>query len=161
MPVNNIVINTSPLILLFNSDLAFILPAMFNEIVVPDAVWNEIVNSKSYDIAKQSLPDASWIKTVSATPVKEVVRQRLGKGETEVIGFAFKNRDYTPMLDDKAAKKCSMALGLHTLGTGSVLILAKENGIIDSVEKCLIKLRHSGMWISDEIIHLLKRKAGE
>jgi len=54
-----------------------------------------------------------------------------------------------------------MTLGIYTLGTGSVLILAKEKGIIDSVEKSLIKLRHSGMWISDAIIQLLKRKARE
>ena len=96
-----------------------------------------------------------------ATPVEKVVRQNLGKGETEVISFAFDNRDYTPMLDDRAAIKYSMTLGIYTLGTGSVLILAKEKGIIDSVEKSLIKLRHSGMWISDAIIQLLKRKARE
>jgi len=68
MPVDKIVINASPLILLFNSDLAFILPEIFNEIVVPDAVWNEIVIPVSYDKAKQSLPDTPWIKSVSATP---------------------------------------------------------------------------------------------
>jgi len=161
MPVDKIVINASPLILLFNSELSFILPAMFNEIVIPDAVWNEIVNSGSYDKAKQMLPDTPWIKSVSARPVEEVVRWSLGKGETEVISFAFDNRNYIPMLDDKAAKKCSTALSIYTLGTGSALILAKEKGLIDSVEKCLNKLRHSGMWISDTIIQLLKRKAGE
>jgi predicted nucleic acid-binding protein len=42
-----------------------------------------------------------------------------------------------------------------------MLVLAKENGLIDSVEKSLIKLRSSGMWISDHIIELLKEKAGE
>ena len=41
MPVEKIVLNASPLILLCNSELAFILPELFTEIVVPEAVWQE------------------------------------------------------------------------------------------------------------------------
>jgi len=39
MPAANIVLNASPLILLCNSDLSFVLPELFTEIVVPEAVW--------------------------------------------------------------------------------------------------------------------------
>ena len=65
------------------------------------------------------------------------------------------------MLDDSAAKKCAISLNIQTLGTGSILILAKEKGIIDSVEQSLIKLRDSGMWISDSMIRTLKERARE
>jgi predicted nucleic acid-binding protein len=49
VPVNQVVINASPLILLFNSGLSFILADLFDEIVVPEAVWQEITSSVTID----------------------------------------------------------------------------------------------------------------
>jgi predicted nucleic acid-binding protein len=128
---------------------------------VPEAVWGEIANSPSVDKAVQMIPTADWLNKISVNPVPEIVRWDLGNGETEVLGYAFLHQNYTPILDDSAAKKCAISLGLRTIGTGSMLILAKEEGLIDSVEKSLIKLRNSGMWISDHVIKLLKEKVGE
>jgi len=47
------------------------------------------------------------------------------------------------------------------MGTGIILILAKERGLIESVEYSLRKLQNVGLWISEPIIQLLKHKAGE
>ena len=48
MSVERIVLNTSPLILLCNNELSFVLPELFPEIVVPEAVWQEIVNGSLF-----------------------------------------------------------------------------------------------------------------
>ena len=82
-------------------------------------------------------------------------------GETEVLSFAVEHRDYTPVLDDALAKKCAKSLGINTIGTGAILILAKEHGLIESVEQSLRKLQNAGLWISESIIQILKRAAGE
>lgn len=161
MPIDRVVINASPLILLFNSEMAFILPELFEEILVPEAVWNEIVNSPGVDKAAQMISTTGWLNKTSVSPAPEVVRWDLGSGETEVLSYAFVHTSYTPILDDSAAKKCAISLGLRTIGTGSILILAKEANLINSVERSLVKLRNSGMWISDHVIKLLKEKAGE
>ncbi len=39
---NTIVLNTSPLIALFKAGLKFVLPGVFEQIVVPEAVWQEV-----------------------------------------------------------------------------------------------------------------------
>ena len=65
MPVDRVVINASPLILLFNSDLSFILPALFEEILVPEAVWGEIANSPGVDKAAQMIPTTDWLNKIS------------------------------------------------------------------------------------------------
>jgi predicted nucleic acid-binding protein len=161
MPVEKIIVNASPLILLFNSEPDFILPEIFKEIAVPDAVWKEITDSGGSDKASQMIADTRWIKRVSVKPVEDVVRWDLGYGETEVLSFAIVNSEYRPVIDDSAGKKCAVSLGVHTIGTGSLLILAKEKGLIDSVEKSLVKLKNSGMWISESVMKLLKEKAGE
>lgn len=161
MPVEKIVLNASPLILLCNCELSFILPALFPEIVVPEAVWQEIVEGSQFDQAAQMLPELDWLKQVSVTPMPEIIRWDLGPGETEVLSFALQHGNYAPVIDDMLAKKCARSLGLQTLGTGTILILAKERGLIESVEQSLRTLQNAGLWISESIIQLLKRKAGE
>ena len=161
MPVQKIVLNASPLILLCNSELDFILPELFDDIVVPTAVWQEIMSGSHLDRAVQTLPDLTWLKQESIMPVPEVVRWDLGAGETEVVSFAFTHRNYIPVVDDMLAKKCANSFGLKTMGTGAVLILAKDRGLIPSVEETLRKLQKIGLWISEAVIQMLKREAGE
>lgn len=161
MPPVNIVLNASPLILLCNSNLAFILPEMFTEVVVPNAVWQEVVNGPRVDRAAQMLPGLDWLKRMQVVSAPSVVRWDLGAGETEVLSFALAQPAYTPVLDDLLAKKCARSLGISTLGTGAILILAKERGLIQSVESALRQLQRIGLWISEPVIQLLKHKAGE
>ncbi len=161
MPVEKIVINASPLILLCNCELEGILPEMFSEVVVPDAVWKEILESPHRDRAARLLPDLEWLDKRPVSNVPEVMRWDLGEGETAVLSFAFEEKAYTPVLDDLAAKKCAKSCEIQVLGTGSILILAKERGRIDSVEQALRKLQNAGLWISEPIIQLLKKQAGE
>lgn len=161
MPVAKIVLNASPLILLCNSELSYVLPELFPEIVVPEAVWQEIINGPHLDQAAQMLPELDWLKKKHITPAPDVVRWDLGLGETEVLSFAVKYSRYTPVLDDMLAKKCARSLGIQTMGTGTILILAKERGLIEAVEQPLRKLQNAGLWISESIIQLLKYQAGE
>jgi len=43
MRIDSVVINASPLITLFRSGQAHILPQLFNRIIVPQAVWAVVV----------------------------------------------------------------------------------------------------------------------
>jgi predicted nucleic acid-binding protein len=161
MPVEKIVLNASPLILLCNAGLSSLLPALFREIVVPDAVWREIVNESHLDQAARMLPEMDYVIRKSVHSVPDVVRWDLGPGETDVLSFAMEYRDYTPVLDDMLAKKCARSLGIPTMGTGTILLLAKEKELIDSVEQSLRKLQDAGLWISESVIQMLKHRAGE
>ena len=161
MPVEKIVLNASPLILLCNGELEFVLPKLFTDIIVPEAVWQEITTGSHLDRAMQLLPELSWLKRESTSSVPDVIRWDLGMGETEVLSFAVQHRDYTPVLDDMLAKKCAKSLGVETMGTGTILILAKEEGLIESVEESLHILQNIGLWISEAVIQVLKQKAGK
>lgn len=44
MLIDKVVINSSPLIILFRADLHHILPGLFPELLIPEAVWSELVN---------------------------------------------------------------------------------------------------------------------
>jgi len=155
-----IVINSSPIILLHKADLEFLLPALFSSIIIPDGVMDEISVHEEDDVASRIRSQSDF--TICRVPLEPLVQAwDLGKGEADVISFAYRDRSYIPVLDDSAAKACCTALGLRTLGTGTVLILAKQNGLLRSVREPLEMLRAKGMWIADSVIDLLCKKAGE
>ena len=159
MPINNVVINASPLILLCKSDLENLLTELFDEILVPEAVVDEI--SRGNDIVSQKLQSLIWLKKVSVRIPDEILIWNLGDGESEVLSFARANREVRAVIDDKAARNCARTLEIKILGTGGILILAKKRGLITSVTDALKKLQDAGLYISDGIAGLLKREAGE
>lgn len=155
-----IILNTSPLILLLKGELDFILPELFQSIYVPQGVYNEIMAYPEDKSAKKLIQKHDF-QYCHCDLLPQIIAWDLGKGETEVISFALANQEVRPVLDDARAKACCLAFGLKPLGTGSILVLAKEKGIISSVRGALSKLKIEGMWISDQVVELLCHKAGE
>jgi len=162
MPVKEIIIDSSPLITLFLSHQAHLLAQLFTTIWVPDAVWEEVSNKKHQDLASQGLVNTTWFKRVSVTDIPEIInKQDLGLGESEVLALALNCPSAYAMIDDLAARRCAKMLGIATLGTGGMLVIAKQRGIIPSVGEALQALRAAGMWLSDDLILMLTEKAGE
>ncbi len=157
-----IIADSSPLIVLLKSDLENILPELFEEILVPEAVWQEILAGGEDDLAKQKLPLLNWAKKISTISINEKVKNYdLGKGETEALSLALKISESAVILDDFAARKCAKDLKISFIGTGGLLISAKQKGLISSISEALDKVQNSGLWLSGAVIKLLKEKAGE
>lgn len=161
MQIEKVVVNASPLILLFKSGLEDLLPQLFSTIIVPDAVCGEV--SRGGDIAAQKLLDSKtiWIRRETIQITAEVLVWNLGDGESEVLSWAFANKDFRAAIDDRAARNCAETLGIKIIGTGGILVLAKKRGLINSVGEALDKLQNVGLYISNDIAELLKRQAGE
>ncbi len=161
MPIKQVIINASPLITLYKSQLAELLPQLFDQVNIPPAVWREVTACKE-DIAAQSLPQANWANQLEAITIDpKVLAWDLGAGESEVISYALTHPDYTALLDDAAARRCAVSLKIPTLGTGGMIVLAKRRGIISSVEEPIQSLQNAGLWLSESLIQLLKQQAGE
>ena len=155
-----IVINASPIILLHKADIEFLLPALFSSIIVPEGVMKEISVHEEDDVANRIRSRSDF--TICSVALEPLVQAwDLGKGETDVISFAYHDPTHLPVLDDSAAKACCRAFGLRTLGTGAILILGKQNGLLSSVREPLEMMRAKGMWIADSVIDLLCKRAGE
>jgi predicted nucleic acid-binding protein len=162
MPVKEIIIDSSPLIALFRSHQAQLLAQLFTNIWVPNAVWEEVSNNEHHDLASQGLINTTWLKRVNVTDIPDIISQRnLGLGESEVLAFALNLKSAHAMIDDLAARRCAKMLGIATLGTGGMLVIAKQRGIISSVGEALQALRAAGMWLSDDLVQMLTEKAGE
>ncbi|QDZ40757.1 DUF3368 domain-containing protein [Euhalothece natronophila Z-M001] len=162
MAIAKVVVNASPLITLFKSNQAELLPQLFQEIVIPQGVWDEIVIPGQLDDAAQMLPKTKWINYRKLERVhRKIEAWDLGVGESQVLSYALTHLDYTAMVDDMAARKCAKTFNIPTLGTGAMIVLAKRKGLISSVTPRLKALQDSGLWLSEEVISLLKARAGE
>lgn len=162
MPVEEVVVNASPLICLFRAGLEEVLGGLWTTVAVPDAVWGEILAGPKMDRAAAGLDAAPWARKVCVPAVAtHVANWDLGPGESAVLTFALENPGHFAIIDDAEARRCAKALGISRLGTGGVLVLAKRRGIIPSVTDALASLRASGLWLSDAVVAALKSQAGE
>lgn len=164
MRIDAVVINASPLITLFRSGQADLLPRMFSHIVVPEAVWNEVVTDEQdarADHAARLLGDQYWPirREVAVSP--RVAAWVLGAGETAVLSHALAHPPLRAVIDDRDARRCAQTLGIPVLGTGGLLVLAKRRGLLASVSEAIAKLQRSGLWLSDDLVRMLKAQAGE
>ena len=164
MRIDAVVINASPLITLFRSGQADLLPRLFTHIVAPEAVWQEVVLDEWEewaDRAARELSKQSWPVRAEVTSSPRVAAWELGAGETAVLSHALANPPQRAVIDDMDARRCAKTLNIPMLGTGGLLVLAKRRGLLPSVGEGIAKLRDAGLWLSDEIVQILKTQAGE
>jgi predicted nucleic acid-binding protein len=152
MRIERVVINASPLITLFRAGIHPLLPKLFPDLVVPEAVWAEVVSRTHNDPATRGLPKSDWARKL-ATPIsQDVMEWGLGAGETAVLSYAQYNCGYTAIVDDREARRCANVLNISIIGTAGVVVLAKRRGLIESTEVALRQLQAAGLWMSEELI---------
>ena len=85
----------------------------------------------------------------------------INDGEAASIILAVEEDTGLIILDDKDARKIAEKLGLKVMGTAGILLLAKKKGIIEEIKPILEEMRTSGFYLSDSIIKIVLREAGE
>ncbi len=142
-----IVVNSTPLIILCNLNSLSILKELYGEIIIPEAVFNEVTAKQ--DTACQKLKtEIGWIKIIKIPQNEKlkIYRARLHSEEVEVILLAQKNpvADLV-IIDDNAAKTTAKFLGLKVTGTLGVLLKAKRNGIIKEIKPYIKTMKKQGL----------------
>jgi len=74
-------------------------------------------------------------------------------GEAEVIIGALECHADFAVLDDMDARNKARLLGLDIIGTLGILQRAKKQGMISDLERDIICLRNSGMYMSDSLVY--------
>ena len=161
MRIERVAVNASPLITLFKSGQSDLLPRLFEAVVVPEAVWQEVAAAGSDDVASLGLTRCGWPIRARVSPSPRVEIWNLGAGETAVLSRALAHPPERALVDDAAARRCAKTLGIPVLGTGGLLVLAKRRGLIASATAGLERLRAAGLWLSDDLFALLRAQAGE
>jgi predicted nucleic acid-binding protein len=148
-----IVCNASPLIVLAKADLLRLLPALFSEVLVPEAVRDEIGRGPAGDPVRRLLPGCGWLHPVVLDPhLSPLAAFQLGRGETEVIEYARLHAGSAVLLDDRAARRTAAGLGLTVHGTLSVVAMGAVQGQVESFREAVRRLRAAGLYASDSVV---------
>ncbi|KAB2932739.1 MAG: DUF3368 domain-containing protein [Leptonema illini] len=159
-----LIVNASPIICLAKANLADLLLAVSNEVIVPRAVMAEIMAGPPADAGRRWLESAHRIISVSIDSIHpEVSVLQLGSGETSVIQAGLIRRAGHPilLLDDYRARKAAASFGLQCCGTVGLLIKAKRQGNIATVHEPLQRLKDAGLYIHPGLIEEALKLSGE
>jgi predicted nucleic acid-binding protein len=140
--VPDVISNSSPLQYLYQADVLDLLPVLFGQVCVPEAVVAELEEGRRRSVPLPTLADLSWlqVRTVRNRTLLPLVTH-LGDGEKEVLALGRELSDALLLLDDRDARRHAHALQLEISGTLGVLLLAKERGILDAVRPVLDRLQ--------------------
>lgn len=157
-----VVCNASPLIVLAKAGLLDVLPRMFNPVCLPAAVEDEIARGPTGDPMRALLPGASWIRRVRCEPpLSPLAAWQLGAGEAEVIEYARLHSNHAVILDDRAARRAAVGLGLSVYGTLSVLALARRQGLIPAFRAAMADVAYAGLYVQPALINTVAAELGE
>ncbi len=115
-------------------------------ILIPPAVWHEVVITGGGRPGSQAVATASFIQVcpISNVALARVLQAELDYGEAEAITLFLENPTDALLLDEKSARRVSARMRLPMLGTVGVLIWAKQCGLIVSLKEQLDRLTHQG-----------------
>ncbi len=160
-----VVSNTGPIIGLAKIGRIFLLKSMAEEVLIPPLVHRELfgkVGSESEEIDR-ALND--FIDIADLMPLKPATERAiadLDEGEKQAIGLASTlKKDVLLLLDDRAGRRVAKRLNIRTTGLIGLLLLAKEKGLVENVASLIEELRNNGYWLSDEVLDIARRLAGE
>ncbi len=161
---NRVVISdSSPLIHLSQIGCLNILKELFGEILIPPAVYREVVIDGLERPGSREVKEASWIKVVEVRNMhlKRILQLSLDEGEAETIVLALEINADRVLLDDREARLQAKRLGLRVTGTLGVLLRAKKLGLVGGLKEELNKLREFGFRISKDLEEDILKAAGE
>lgn len=139
------IIDTSPIQYLYQTNLLDLLTTLYNRIIIPQAVADELSEGRSQGVALPDPISRSWIRLLQVKESDLVPSlPNLGMGEREAISLAITIPDSLVILDDALARRYARELNVTFTGTLGVLLKAKQSGYINAITPVLDQLNTLG-----------------
>jgi predicted nucleic acid-binding protein len=159
-----VVSDTTPLIGLSSIGRLELLRELFDDVYIPQAVFDETVTSgREEGKAKQAVAKANWIHVVEVKDrlAVNILLDEMDLGEIETIVLASElNADWVLMDEKKGRRKLSQ-LNIPKIGTVGILLKAKQLGLVSNLKPELESLQKSGFSISQLVIEEVLKMAEE
>ena len=145
-----VIADTGPINYLLLIGSIDILPALFQRVILPAAVGNELGHPDSPDMVRNWIAaPPPWLEVHHARGPKVVAG--LGAGETEAITLAVELHADLVLMDDRRGVKAARDKGIEVTGTMGILILAGEHGILN-VADAFSRLKRTSFRYSPKIM---------
>jgi hypothetical protein len=142
-----------------------LLNRLYGTVIVPDAVYQEVVVQGAGKPGAQAVAAASWIQVMTVRNKPDVNQLmnviKLDRGESEAIVLAQEIGADLILLDEDRARRYARQQQLSITGTAGVLLAAKQQGLIPLVRPLLDALIAAGIFIGSALYNRTCQLAGE
>ena len=145
-----IVSDAGPLHYLILVDCANALPELFETVLIPSSVRNELLHIFTPQRIKDKMENPPpWLRIQPVVHLHPVTA--LHEGETAALQLALQMGTSAILMDDLDGRAAARRLGLTPIGTVGVLERMAELGIID-LPAAITKLQQTNFFISPELL---------
>ena len=124
--------DTSPICYLILIDEISVLPGLFNDVLVPQAVLAELRHEDAPEaVRKWSFSPPSWIAAKEGSAAVTTGMEKLQAGEQAAILLAQSVNANVILLDEKSARRVAIDRGLQVSGTLGIIGEASARGLVD------------------------------
>lgn len=159
-----VVSDTTPLIGLASIGKLDILRELFEEVYIPQAVYDETVtHGRTEGGAKHEVDNADWIHVaqVQGRLAVNVLLDEMDLGEVETIVLAGEMKADWVLMDEKKGRRKLAQLNIPKIGTVGVLLKARQIDLISNLKIEIERLQKTGFSISQTVVDEVLRMAGE
>ena len=159
-----VVSNTSPLTNLAAIGQFHLLPALYREIHIAHAVWDELNAGGQRWPGRDEVADSDWVHQHRPANGELVtgLTSDLDLGEAESIALALELGADLVLLDEREGRRHAQRLGLKVLGVVGILLAGKSRDLLPEVRPHLDALREvAGFHLSSSLCQMALELAGE
>lgn len=156
-----VVSDTTPLISLLKIDRIDLLEKLFGQVLVPQAVFDELTVDKRFKAEATQIRQKQFIKvkTVNNPESVNILKRATGldQGESEAIILTDEQNADILLMDEAKGRTVSFQMGLKIMGTIGILMAAHEENELtaDEVRACVEGLQRAGRHISQKHYQML------
>jgi len=138
-----------------------LLRKLYSQIIIPQAVFEEV--SKEKKAGSEKISKASYIKIekVKDEIAVKFLLGNLGRGESEVLVLAKEKQADLILIDEKKARKMARRAGFKVMGILGLLLVSKRNGFISNIKAFIDELNKQGFRLSNRVIKKILKEPGE
>jgi predicted nucleic acid-binding protein len=159
-----VVRDTSPLTNLAVVSRLDLLPALYQRVLVPHAIFQELRVGETTGSHPRFLDSSGWLEVCEVSDREEVTRLlgKLDLGEAEAIVLAVERKAGLLLIDERKGRSVASGKGIETIGLLGTLVAAQRKRLIPAVKPVLDRLiREAGFWVSAALYQEVLRRAGE
>jgi predicted nucleic acid-binding protein len=162
-PPRIVIVNSTPIISLALINQLEFLQQLYGEILIPPAVYSEVLAGGSKRIGNDQFLQA---KSIRQQPLEDPRRadlllSDLDRGEAEVIALAQEINADLVIIDERLGRRHAKRLGLILTGTLGVLLKAKEQQLVVEIKPLIEQLLQGGIRLGDVVVAEVLKLAGE
>jgi hypothetical protein len=162
-----VVSDTSPITNLAAIGQLDLLRQLYTCLIIPTAVYNEMVGANKLVPGAIEVQTFPWIQTQAIMNSKQVTailesQENIDLGEAEAIVLTLELNADLLLMDERRGRTLATGYGLNVTGLLGVLLQAKRNGLISAVKLLLDQLiEQADFRVSSQLYTTILQSAGE